>query len=119
MRTRIKEIAEQRRRFGYRRIFAILRREGIRANKKQVYRIYIAEKLSLKIRKRKKLTSILRVPMPLPTQANERWSMDFVSDQIGPTGRRIRCFNVVDDFTRECLAIEVATLYPVFGLWKC
>lgn len=50
--------------------------------------------------------------MPEPTKANIRWSMDFVSDQIGTTGRRIRCLNIVDDYTRECLAIEVDTSLP-------
>lgn len=108
----MRELSEQRRRFGYRRICALLRREGFTANKKQIYRIYREERLSLKIRKRKKLAAKLRVSIPEPTRANERWSMDFVSDQIGPTGRRIRTLNIVDDFTRECLAIEVDTSIP-------
>lgn len=112
LRDRIKAIAEVRRRFGYRRIYAMIRRDGFAVNRKLIYRIYREEKLSLKIRKRKKLAAHIRVPMPEPAKPNERWSMDFVSDQLGTTGRRIRCFNIVDDFTRECLAIEVDTSIP-------
>lgn len=81
-------------------------------NHKLIYRIYREEKLSLRVRKRKRIASLVRVPMPTPKRANERWSMDFVSDQLGSTGRRFRCLNIVDDFTRECLAIEVDTSLP-------
>ncbi len=109
LRARLKELAEYRRRYGYRRLHVLLRREGFRANRKLVYRLYREEKLSLKIRKRKRLVSVLRVPMAAPSGPNQRWSMDFVSDQLGPTGRRFRSLKVVDDFTRECLAIEVDT----------
>ena len=109
LRARLKELAEYRRRYGYRRLHVLLKREGFTSNRKLVYRIYREEKLSLKIRKRKRLASMVRVPMAKPTGPNQRWSMDFVSDQLGPTGRRFRCLNVVDDFTRECLAIEVDT----------
>ena len=112
LRTRIRELAFERRRFGYRRIYRLLRRAGCKSNKKLVYRIYREEKLSLRIRKRRKLVARIRVPLPQPTKPNVRWSMDFVSDQIGTTGRRIRCLNIVDDFTRECLAIEVDTSIP-------
>lgn len=112
LRSRLKELAEHRRRYGYRRLHVLLRREGFKANKKLVYRIYREERLSLKVRKRKRLASVVRVPMPSPTGPNQRWSMDFVSDQLGPSGRRIRCLNIVDDFTRECLVIEVDTSIP-------
>jgi len=112
LRERLKQLASERRRFGYRRLYALLRREGCMANKKLIYRIYREEMLSLKIRKRKKLVAVVRVPMPAPTKPNVRWSMDFVSDQIGTTGRRIRTLNIVDDYTRECLAIEVDTSLP-------
>jgi len=112
LRTRLKELAEHRRRYGYRRLHVLLKREGCTSNRKRVYRIYREEKLSLKIRKRKRLASVVRVPTVKPKGPNERWSMDFVSDQLGPSGRRFRCLNVVDDFTRECLAIEVDTSLP-------
>ena len=109
LRARLKELAEHRRRYGYRRLHVLLKREGFNVNKKLVYRLYKDEKLSLKIRKRKRLASVVRVPIAPPLGPNQRWSMDFVSDQLGPTGRRFRCLNIVDDFTRECLAIEVDT----------
>jgi putative transposase len=109
LRSRLKELAEHRRRYGYRRLYVLLRREGFRVNKKLVYRMYKEEKLSLKLRKRKRHASVVRVPMPPPSGPNEQWSMDFVSDQLGPTGRRFRCLNIVDNFTRECLEIEVDT----------
>lgn len=112
LRARIRELAELRRRYGYRRLYVLLRREGMNVNRKLVYRIYREEKLSLKIRKRKRLASVVRVPIAPPKGPNERWSMDFVSDQLGPSGRRFRSLNVVDDFTRECLAIEVDTSLP-------
>lgn len=112
LRDKIKELAGVRRRFGYRRIHRLVRRLGFKSNHKLVYRIYNEERLSLRIRKRKKLVSNKRVPMALPRRPNERWSMDFVSDQIAKSGRRIRTLNIVDDFTRECIAITVDTSIP-------
>jgi putative transposase len=106
LRKRIRELAEQRRRFGYRRLYLLLRREGEIVNHKRVQRLYRLEGLSLRIKKRKKRASHLRVVPPLPTRLNERWSVDFVQDWL-TCGRRFRSFNVVDDFTRECLATEV------------
>lgn len=108
----MRALAEERRRFGYKRLYVMLRREGFMINRKRVYRIYREERLSLRIRKRKRIASLVRVPLPTPTKPNIRWSMDFVSDQLGSTGRRIRCLNIVDDFSRECLAIEVDTSLP-------
>lgn len=81
-------------------------------NRKLVYRIYREEKLSLRVRKRKRIAALVRVPLPTPEKPNVRWSMDFVSDQLGSTGRRFRCLTIVDDFSRECLAIEVDTSLP-------
>lgn len=81
-------------------------------NWKLVYRVYREEKLSLRVRKRRRIASLVRVPMDVPKRPNLRWSMDFVSDQLGSTGRRFRCLTIVDDFTRECLAIEVDTSLP-------
>jgi putative transposase len=103
--ARIKELAERRRRFGYRRLFTLLKREGIKMNQKKFRRIYREQKLSLKIRKRSKIRSLPRTPIEPPARANERWSMDFMSDQLGPSGRRFRVLTVVDDFTRECVAL--------------
>lgn len=103
--ARVKELAETRRRFGYRRIFTLLKREGIRMNQKKFRRIYREQKLSLKIRKGKKIRSMPRAPIEAPLKSNQRWSMDFVSDQLSSTGRRFRILTVVDDFTRECVLL--------------
>lgn len=105
LRERIRTIAHERRRFGYRRIAALLGREGEHANHKKVYRIYREENLQVRKRGRKKLR-LFRKPLVPATRPNERWSLDFVSDSFA-SGRRYRTLNVVDDFTRECLAIEV------------
>lgn len=106
LRQRLRELAEQRRRFGYRRLHVLLRREGRVVNKKRVQRLYRLEGLSLRGRRRKKRRAGLRVALPIPAAANQRWSMDFMTDALAD-GRRFRLLNVVDDWTRECLAIEV------------
>jgi putative transposase len=102
---RIKDLAERRRRFGYRRLFTLLKREGISMNQKKFRRIYKDQRLSLKIRKGRKIRSMPRAPITPPTSCNQRWSMDFVSDSLGPTGRKFRTLTVVDDFTRECVLL--------------
>jgi putative transposase len=106
LRRRMRELAEERRRFGYRRLYVMLRREGERVNHKRIQRLYRLEGLSLRTKKRKKRCSHLRVVPPPPVRLNERWSVDFVSDSLA-NGRRFRSFNVVDDLSRECLATEV------------
>ena len=106
LRQRLCELAEQRRRFGYRRLHVLLRREGHPVNKKRIQRLYRQEGLSLRGRRRKKRYAGLRVVFPGPDAANQRWSMDFMTDALAD-GRRFRLLNVVDDWTRECLAIEV------------
>jgi len=110
LRSKVIELASVRRRFGYRRITWLLQREGLRINPKRVYRIYCEENLQVRKRKRKKLR-VFRKPLIPVERPNQRWSMDFVSDTIA-IGRRFRTLNVVDDFTRECLAIEVAFSLP-------
>lgn len=74
-------------------------------NIKKFRRIYRAQRLQLKFRKKSKLKTQPRVPIPPPSAPNERWSMDFVSDQLGTTGRRFRTLTVIDEFTRECVAL--------------
>jgi putative transposase len=86
----------------------MLRRDGLVVNHKRTERIYREEGLSLRKRKRKKVTAMERVIMPFPTYPNERWSMDFVTDSI-VTGRRFRALVIVDDYSRECPVIEVDT----------
>ena len=100
--------ATARPRFGYRRLHVLLRRGGWQVNHKRVYRIYRTEGLAVRRKKRKRLAAGLRVVLPAPTRSNERWSMDFVHDTLA-TGRKFRTLNIVDDFTRECVAIEVDT----------
>jgi putative transposase len=108
LRARIEEIAAVKRRYGYRRVYLRLRREGWAVNRKRVYRLYREAGLAVRRRKRKRIGPFERKPLPKPTAANISWSMDFVADGlIG--GRRLRCLTIVDDCTRECLAIEVDT----------
>jgi putative transposase len=108
LRQRLRELAEKRPRFGYRRLHALLRREGWQANPKRIHRLYREERLSLRRRRRKHWFRTGRLPMTAPIRANERWSMDFVSDYVA-TGQTVRVLNIVDDQTRESLAMEVDT----------
>ncbi|HHX4054040.1 MAG: DDE-type integrase/transposase/recombinase [Burkholderia contaminans] len=108
---RMMAIAAQKRRYGYRRIHVLLQREGCFANHKRIWRLYSKAGLSVRKRRRKRIAAVERMPLPLPTGPNQSWSMDFVSDGLA-YGRRFRCLNVVDDYTRECLAIEVDTSLP-------
>ncbi|GKQ27837.1 transposase [Klebsiella michiganensis] len=104
---RITELALERRRFGYRRIWQLLRREGLCVNHKRVYRIYQLNGLSVKRRRRRKGLATERLPLLRPMAPNLTWSMDFVMDALA-TGRRIKCLTCVDDFTKECLTVTVA-----------
>lgn len=106
LRQRLRELASERRRFGYRRLGILLEREGFQANHKRIYRLYAEEGLAVKRRRGRKRAIGTRSPMLLPEGPNERWSLDFVSDALSD-GRRIRTLCVVDDFTREALAIVV------------
>ena len=111
LRARLKELAEKRPRWGYRRLYILLKREGCRRNRKLVQRLYREECLSVKSRKRRKMAAVARSPMAFPLRPNERWSMDFVRDTLS-NGRVFRAFTVVDDCTRECPAIEVDHSLP-------
>ena len=106
--TRLCELAEQRPRFGYRRLHVLLKREGQKVNHKRVYRLYRAEGLAVRRKARKKLAARERVQKPAVSAANQRWSMDFMQGQLA-SGQRFRVLNVVDDFTRECLMMHVGT----------
>jgi putative transposase len=108
LRERMLEIAGEKRRYGYRRVYRRLRREGWAVNRKRVYRMYREAGLAVRRRKRKRIGLVERKPLPKPQAANLSWSMDFVSDGLAD-GRRLRCLNIVDDCTRECVAIEVDT----------
>jgi putative transposase len=108
LRDQVKQIASERRRFGYRRIHVLLEREGIQVNLKKLRRIYNEEKLQVRRRGGRKRALGTRRPMEVPTAMNIRWSLDFVSDAF-TDGRRFRILAVVDDFTRENLALIADT----------
>ncbi len=82
LRDRLRELAQERRRFGYRRLTVLLRREGWAVNHKRVYRLYREEGLAVRRRKRKRIGAVERQPLVIPTRPNERWSMDFISDAL-------------------------------------
>ena len=107
LRAAIRTLAERRRRWGYRRIVLGLHRAGWRDNHKRIARLYREEGLQVRRRKRKRLRSVERVPLIVPTHSNQVWAMDFMSDMAG--GRRIKLLNIIDCYTRECLRIEVDT----------
>jgi len=111
LKARLRALAGERRRFGYRRLTVLLRREGWAVNHKRVYRLYGQEGLQVRRRKRKRIGAVERQPCSTPTQPNQRWSMDFVSDALSD-GRKFRSLNIVDEFNRECLAAEVDTSLP-------
>jgi len=111
LRKRLKELATERRRYGYRRLTVLLRREGQAVNHKRVYRLYREEGLSVRRRKRKRIGAVERQPLAIPTGTNQRWSMDFVADGLGD-GRKFRSLNIVDDYSRECVVAEVDTSIP-------
>jgi putative transposase len=108
LRQRLRELAAERRRFGYRRLGWLLEREGHVMNRKKLYRLYREEKLMVRRRRGRKRALGTRAPMTLPGAINQRWSLDFVADALSD-GRRFRILCVVDDFSRECLATVVDT----------
>ena len=108
---RLKDIAMERRRFGYRRLTLMLRREGIVANHKRVHRVYRTLGLQLRPRRKRGVRYVRGNAVPVVTRPNERWSIDFVHDRLS-TGRKFRMLTIVDDFSRECVAIEVDFSFP-------
>lgn len=109
--ARLHAHAAVRPRYGYRRLHTLIGREGLAANHKRVYRVYREAGLQVRRRRRKKLSRGERVPLPRPSRRCERWSMDFTADTLAD-GRAFRTLNIVDDFTRECVAIEVDRSLP-------
>lgn len=108
LRLRLKELAAQRPRFGYRRLHALLLREDFQVNHKRVFRLYQEEGLKLRPKKRKRIASTGRVKPEPVSEVNQLWVMDFVHDTLS-CGRTFRALNIVDAYSRECLAIEVDT----------
>jgi len=103
LRAKLRDLANERRRFGYRRLFILLRRDGEPSGVNRIYRLYREEGLSVRKRKARRRAVGTRAPILVEAKANARWSLDFVHDQFA-CGRRFRILNVVDDVTRECLA---------------
>jgi len=108
LRARLRELASQRRRFGYRRLGLLLARQGIRLNHKKLYRLYKEERLFVRRRGGRKRALGTRATMAVPQDWNLRWSLDFVMDTL-VSGRRFRILTAVDDFTRECLGLVAGT----------
>lgn len=103
LRQRLRELAGEQRRFGYRRLHVLLRHEGHGLNRKKTQRLYREEGLSVRRRRGRKRAIGIRAPILVETRPNARWSLDFLHDQFG-SGRRFRILNVIDDVTKECLA---------------
>lgn len=108
----IVDIAQARRRFGYRRIHDLLRPAFPGINHKRVYRLYLNANLAVKKRKKAKRPLSERVPLSLAERVNQVWSMDFVSDSLA-SGRRIKCLTIADDFSHEC--VDIAVDYGISG----
>jgi putative transposase len=108
LKSKIVSIAHERKRFGYRRIHIMLKREGFKVNHKRVYRLYRETGLKVRHRGGRKRALGSRMAVEVLTKANQRWSLDFVSDALAD-GRRLRILTIVDDFTRECLKMVVDT----------
>jgi putative transposase len=108
LRERLRKLAVARPRFGYKRLHVLLRREGFAVNHKRIYRLYREENLLIRRKRRKRVAAAPRESLPMPKRPNERWLMDFTTDSL-MDGRALRTLNVVDDYSRVCVAIEVDT----------
>ena len=115
LRARIVELAQERPRWGYRMIHVMLRRKGQLVNRKRVQRLYREEGLAVRSKGKKRRSQAPRPIREALSGPNERWSMDFVSDTLS-NGRRFRCLTIMDEFSRECLAIHVAHSIPAGGV---
>jgi transposase InsO family protein len=102
LRGRLRDLANARRRFGYRRLFVLLRREGEPSGINRIYRLYREEGLTVRKRRARRKAVGTRAPILVEARPNARWSLDFVHDQFA-NGRRLRILNIVDDVTKECL----------------
>ena len=110
-------LAERYPRYGFGKLFAVLLRHGFQWNHKRVYRIYCLLKMNLRRKGKKRLPSRAPQPLVVPPCANGCWSIDFMHDAL-TSGQRFRTFNVLDDFSRECLAIEVDTSLPALRVLR-
>jgi putative transposase len=104
--TRLIELSQVRRRFGYRRLHDLLRTEFPAVNHKRIYRLYREARLAVRRRRRAKRPAAERQRLQAAPAPNAVWSMDFVSDALA-NGRRLKCLTVADDYTHECIDIAV------------
>lgn len=111
LKDRLKQLAHEKPRYGCRRLHLLLKKEGLVINHKRTERVYRAERLGLRMKRRKKLPSAMRSPLPVPTAPNEQWAMDFVHDSM-VTGRTFKCLSILDLFSRESLFIYAGTSIP-------
>ena len=114
LKARIKAIAHQRRRFGYRRIHDLLRLQGIEVNHKCAYRLYIEQNLSVKRRQKVKRPITQRAELVVPDAPNQVWSIDFVMNSLA-NGRKLKCLTIADDKTHEC--VDIAVDHGISGLY--
>lgn len=112
--ARLVKLAHERRRFGYRRLHALMEREGTHANHKRIYRLYREAGLAVRRRRKRHGVMIEREQLALPGAPNEVWSIDFVMDALS-NGRRVKCLTVVDDFTKE--AVDIVVDHGISGLY--
>jgi putative transposase len=114
---RMRALAQERPRFGWRRINVLLQREGIVLNHKRLRRIYRAEQLQVRARKKRHVRYVRGSTVVTATRPNQRWSVDFVHDTLA-NGRQIRALTLIDDFTREALAVEVDFSLPTLRVLR-
>lgn len=108
---KLRELAKERPRFGYRGLYRLLRRRGHQVNHKRVYRLYKLDGLHIRIKRRKRFAASPRVELPKAERPGQRWAMDFVSDHL-VCGRRFRILAIVDQFSRRCPGVLVETSIP-------
>jgi putative transposase len=115
--TKLRELADQYPRWGFKKLYHALRHAGHAWNHKRVHRVYRVLKLHLRVKRGKRLPRRTPLPLAQPRHPNECWSMDFMSDAL-ESGRRFRTLNIIDDFNREALAIEVDTSLPALRVTR-
>lgn len=111
----LKKLAEKHPTYGFGKMFRILRREGNLWNHKKVYRVYKLLKMNIHRKMKRRLPARIKTPLIVPTQSNQIWSMDFMSDCL-QCGRKFRTLNIIDDYNREALAVEIATSIPAYAV---
>jgi putative transposase len=111
LKDRLRQLAREKPRYGSRRLHVLLKKEGLVINHKRTERLYRAEQLGLRMKRRKKLPSVVRSPLPVPSAPNQQWAMDFVHDSI-MTARKFKCLSILDLFSRESLFIYAGTSIP-------